>query len=194
MKLLALAPLCLVAACATSGGPPPTEVLRYHLPDGVALGSVAVENAQAGLSGQAFDDAVGRQLARVGYPAADSAGPPSLYVATVDVRQREREVQRRSPISIGIGGGSYSGGYRSGVGLGGGVSFPVGGKRGTLLDTELNVLIKRRADQATVWEGHARGVDDPGRRGATEGAFADRLASALFTGFPGESGRTISVR
>lgn len=191
MKPFAFVPLALLAACATTSLPP-TEVLRYHLPDGVPRGTIAVEPGHVGLSSGAFEDAVGRQLAAAGYTTA-SAGPPSLYVATVDIRQREREIARRSPVSVGLGAGGSTGGYRSGVGLGGGISFPIGGKRGPLLQTELNVLIKRRADQATVWEGHANGVDDPNKRGATQQAFADRLASALFTGFPGESGRTISV-
>ncbi|WP_174279290.1 DUF4136 domain-containing protein [Sphingomonas bacterium] len=192
MKPLALAPLALLAACATTGSLPPTEVLRYHLPDGVPRGTIAVEPSRDGLSSGPFEDAVGRQLIAAGYITA-AAGSASLYVATVDIRQRERDVGRRSPVSIGLGAGGSTGGYRSGVGLGGGISFPIGGRRGPLVQTELSVLIKRRADQATVWEGHANGTDDPGRRGATAQGFADRLASALFTGFPGESGRTISV-
>ena len=52
-------------------------------------------------------------------------------------------------------------------------------------------MIKRRVDQSPVWEGHARSVVG----GPTpDAAIADRLAAALFTGFPGESGRTITVR
>ena len=49
----------------------------------------------------------------------------------------------------------------------------------------------RRVDQSPVWEGHARTVAG---RSVPEGDVAEKLARALFTGFPGESGRTISVK
>ena len=195
MRSLALLPLLALGACATSGALPPAEVIRYHLPAGVERGAAVVEPAQAGLMSQPFELAVARQLAANGYPAA-TAGP-APFVATVDVRQRERDgPPRRSRFSIGIGAGGFSGGRGGGgVGLGGGVGFPVGGGRAsTLIETELSVLIKRRADQTTVWEGHARTITDPRRRDGNDATTADRLAAALFTGFPGESGRTISVK
>lgn len=193
MRTAALFTALLLSACATTGPLPPAEVIRYHLPGDVGRGPAAVEPAQAGLMSRPFEAAVAQQLASNGYPAAD--GPAAAYVAIVDIRQREREgPPKRSSFSIGIGGGTFSGGRRGGVGLGGGVGIPIGGSGGsTLIETELNVLIKRRADQTTIWEGHARGLVDPRRRGATEQADADRLAAALFAGFPGESGRTISV-
>ena len=193
MRIAALAALLPLAACATTGPLPPAEVIRYHLPGVVERGPASVEPAQAGYSRQAFETSVANQLAANGYPAASGAASP--FVAVVDVRQREREgPPRRSSFSIGIGGGTFSGGRRGGVGVGGGVGFPVGGGgASTILETELSVLIKRRADQTTIWEGHARGLVDPRRRGASEQADADKLAAALFTGFPGESGRTISV-
>ena len=195
MRSLALLPLLALGACATSGSLPPAEVIRYHLPSGVERGAATVEPTQAGLMSQPFELAVARQLAANGYPAAASG--PTPFVATVDVRQRERAgPPRRSRFSIGIGASGFSGGRGGGgVGLGGGVGFPVGGGGGAsmLIETELSVLIKRRADQTTVWEGHARTVVDPRRRDGNDAVTADRLATALFTGFPGESGRTISV-
>lgn len=188
---LLAAPLAL-AACATTGGGPPAEVIRYHLPDGVERGAATVESARPGLMTRPYEAAVARQLGQAGYPPA--AGAPAPYVAVVDVQQREVQgPPRRSPISIGIGGGGFSGGRGGGVGLGGGVAFPVGGRASAWVQTELSVLIKRRADQTTMWEGHARTATDMRRRDVTEDAVADRLAAALFTGFPGESGRTISV-
>ncbi len=194
MRIRTLLPLLALGACTTTGGRlPPTEVIRYHLPDGVERGPVTVEPAQAGLMSQPYEMAVGRQLVASGYPAAGAG--PSPFVAVVEVRQRERAgPPRRSGFSIGIGGGGFSGGRNGGVGIGGGVEVPVGSARGsTLVETELSVLIKRRADQTTMWEGHARTVADLRRPGASDAATADKLAGALFTGFPGESGRTISV-
>lgn len=195
MRILTLVPLVALAACATTGPLPPAEVIRYHLPAGIERGPATVEPGQAGLMSQPYEAAVARQLAANGYPAA--ATGPGPFVATVDVRQRERDrPPRRSAFSIGIGGGGFSGGRGGGgVGLGGGVGFPIGGggRASLLIETELTVLIKRRADQTTVWEGHARALIDPRRRDGNDAATADRLAGALFAGFPGESGRTISV-
>jgi hypothetical protein len=99
---------------------------------------------------------------------------------------------RRSGFSIGLGAGGFSGGRGGGVGFGGGVGIPVGGARNRQAEaTELSVTIKRRVDQSPVWEGHARTAvaGDVPRE-----AVAEKLARALFTGFPGESGRTIEVR
>lgn len=198
LSLTLLAPLTLgagLSACATTSGPAPTEVLRFHLGEPVERGTVVLQAATDGdqLANQPFADAVGRQLAAVGYVQAAPGGDVQ-FLAIVDVRRRALEgAPRRSPISIGIGGGGFSGGRRGGgVGLGGGIGFPVGGGRPTqLLGTELTVTIKRRVDQSPVWEGHAQTVQ---RRGELDAAAAEKLATALFTGFPGESGRTISVR
>jgi hypothetical protein len=75
------------------------------------------------------------------------------------------------------------------------VSFPIGHSRqSTVLVTELAVTIKRRADQSPVWEGQSRGVSDSRSPDATADGQARKLAAALFTGFPGQSGRTIEVR
>lgn len=189
-----------LAACATTGSLPPTEVIRYHLGAPIARGTVAVQPlsgpAPASLEFQNYAAAVQGELARVGYvPAAPGAMPD--FVATVDFRRANRlGPPRRSPISIGLGGSSYSGGYRGGgVGLGGGVSFPLGGNRPSeVIVSQLSVTIKRRADQSPVWEGQAQGVSDARAASATTEGLARKLAAALFTGFPGESGRTIEVK
>jgi hypothetical protein len=57
--------------------------------------------------------------------------------------------------------------------------------------TELAVRIQRRSDATVAWEGRAVAES---RADADRAALVDRLASALFRDFPGESGRTISVR
>lgn len=193
MRSFALLPLLALAACATSFRSPPAEVIRYSLPSGIERGTAVVEPARPGLMTRPYEAAVAREMMRNGYPAPGAG--TSQYIAVVDTRQRGVETPaRRSPFQIGIGGGGFSGGRGGGVGLGGGVGFPIGGGRGArLVETELTVLIKRRADQTTVWEGHARALSDPRAPDGGDAAVADRLAAALFTGFPGESGRTISV-
>jgi hypothetical protein len=64
------------------------------------------------------------------------------------------------------------------------------GARGGAM-TELSVRLQRRSDGTAIWEGRAQS----GARAtpADPGAAVDRLARALFQGFPGESGRTIRV-
>lgn len=193
LALVAVSALTL-SACATTGGSASTDVIRYHLGAPVARGTVVVQPAAGGdgLSGQPFAEAVSRQLGAAGYTPA-AAGGNVEFIALVDVRRSAQEgPPRQSPFSVGIGAGGFSGGRRGGFGLGGGVGFPIGGSRRTqLLGTELSVTIKRRVDQSPVWEGHARTLQ---RTPADEAVTADKLATALFSGFPGESGRTVSVR
>lgn len=194
-----------LAACATTAPLPPTQVVRYHLAtpqSPIARGTVSVEPqsgaAPPSLEFQAYADAVRAELLRAGYSEA-APGTRSDYVATVDFRRSTVEgPPRRSPVSIGLGGGGYSGGYRGGgVGLGGGLSFPLGGGRGrSLIATQLRVEIARRtgATAGRIWEGTAQAVTDIKSPDATAEGQGRRLAAALFTGFPGESGRTIEVR
>ncbi|WP_419807593.1 DUF4136 domain-containing protein [Sphingomonas sp.] len=184
----------LLASCATTGGgSAPTDVIRYHLGQPLERGTVVVQSAAGGdgLSGQPYEEAVARALGTAGYTPAAPGGEVQ-FIALVEVRQISREERRPSPFSIGLGGGGFSGGRSGGVGLGGGIGFPIGrGRRTTIDATELTVLIKRRVDQSPVWEGHARTVAP---RAADMRITADKLATAVFTGFPGESGRTITVR
>ena len=185
-----------LAGCATTSPLPPTEVIRYHLGQPIARGTIAVEpmsgGAPASLEFKTYAAAVETELLKVGYTVPPQGVMPD-YVATVAFTRTSREgPPRQSPVSIGIGGGGFSGGRRGGgVGLGGGIGFPIGKSRPTeLLVAELAVTIKRRTDQSPVWEGKAQGISDI--KGADQ--QAGKLARALFTGFPGESGRTISVR
>ena len=168
----------------------PTEVTRFHLGQVNERGTVAVEptpNVPPNMEFGIYARAVEQELGRLGFAPVDGVGQ-SLYVAVVDVSSGTRErAGGGSPVSIGIGGGT--GGFGSGVG--GGVSFGLGGGRGGLVvGTQLSVQMKRRSDQTIVWEGRARG--EASERDSA--GLAQRLAIALFRDFPGESGRTISVR
>ena len=187
-----------LAGCSTVRLPP-TEVVRYHLGAPIARGTVGVEpltgnGAPASLEFKSYAAAVEGQMLQNGYTLAP-AGTKPQFVATVDFqRTQQAGPPRRSPISIGLGAGGFSGGgYRGGggVGLGGGVGFPIGGGRGhDVLVAQLSVQIKRSVDQSPVWEGKAQGVSDI----SAADDQAGKLAAALFTGFPGESGRTITVK
>ena len=57
--------------------------------------------------------------------------------------------------------------------------------------TELTVRIQRRSDATVFWEGRAVGEH---RANPERSAAIQRLVTAMFRDFPGESGRTIRVR
>ncbi|TPG10410.1 DUF4136 domain-containing protein [Sphingomonas oligophenolica] len=198
LSILALAAIGAtgLAGCATMAPLPPTQVLRYHLDAPIPRGTIAVEpltggDAPASLEFKTYAAAVEGELIKLGY-AIPAQGQRADYIASVSfTRTNALGPPRRAPFTLGIGGGSYSGGYNGGVGLGGGVGIPFGGaKRSDVLVAELAVTIKQRSDMSPLWEGHAEGVSDIS--GADQ--QANKLAAALFTGFPGESGRTVIVK
>ncbi len=196
---LGLATAVALAGCATTLPLPPTESVRYHRgAETVGRGTIAVQPLAAGpvsLEFETYAAAVRAELVRSGYAVAAPGATPQ-YVAVVSYARSNRVgPPRRSPLSIGIGGGGFSGGRGGGVGLGGGVGFPVGGGGASaVVVTELSVTIRNRVDQSPVWEGQAQTAADARAAGSNAGAQAAKLAQALFTGFPGESGRTIEVR
>ena len=188
-----------LGACATGPTHFPVETTRYHYDAVADRGTIGVEplpgGGPASIEFKTYAAAVQTELMRLGY-TAPAPGTPPQFLATVSFTRTDRPLPpRRSPISIGLGGGGYSGGgYRhgGGVGLGGGVSFPVGGGHArTGIVTELGVRIRRGPD--AIWEGQAQSLTDAGTPDGVADAIAARLAHALFTGFPGESGRTIEV-
>jgi len=60
--------------------------------------------------------------------------------------------------------------------------------------TLLEVAIRRRSDGTVFWEGRAVAEAPTGSAEAAPAAAVERLATALFRDFPGESGRTIRIR
>jgi hypothetical protein len=187
----------LLAACA-SNSVGPTQVTRFHLGQPIAPADIAIEpRPGAGPRGPEFETYAGivaSELTRLGFrPAANLAG--SEMVAVVDVSRGGREGRPRgSGLSIGLGGGT-GGGYGGGLGVGGGISFPVGKARsGEIVGTMLSVQLKRRSDSTVIWEGRARTEARADTPAADPDQAVRRLATALFQGFPGESGRTITVK
>ena len=196
--LAAFSALALLAGCATeemagSGA----SVTRFHLGQPIARGAIAVEAVdprdQNSLEFSQVSAAVARELTRLGWSVVPNSA--SEQVAMVSLVQQSREAARRSGLTIGIGGGTASYGRHGGVGVGGGVAVPVGG-RGTnlIVGSQLGVRIQRRSDATVAWEGRAQMEARAGSPLATRAGAADRLAAALFRDFPGESGRTIRVR
>jgi hypothetical protein len=187
----------LMTGCATAPASFPTEVTRYRA-DEVGRGTIALmpdEGVDNGPEYQVYALAVGDALARQGYTLVPD-GSKSVYVAKIGFHTEARPVRERSPFSIGLGGGTWSGnGGGGGVGLGGGVSFPIG--RGRDREDALSMLsvkINQRQGELGVWEGRAQSRTIGVVGNAVADKLAPKLAGALFTGFPGESGRTIEVK
>lgn len=195
--LAAIAVAAGLSACATGPSSFPVQATRFHYNAVTDRGSILIEplpgTPAAGPEYRLYADAVQQELLRTGYTLAGPGTKPDNLATVAFTRTSRALPRRRSPITIGVGGSSYSGGYSGGVGVGGGVSFPLGGGRAREgIVTDLSVRIRHGAD--AVWEGHAQSLTDTGAPGADAPTIAARLASALFTGFPGDSGRTIEVK
>lgn len=204
-SLSVLAAALALAGCTTAS---PVEVTRFHLAGPIAPGSVAVESGTpAGAAGlgpdsietQSYNGIVAQQLTRLGFTPAPSIAQADL-VATVMVDRGTRQdlSARQSGFSFGIGGFGGGGGFRHGgtaVGGGIGATVPVGGNQPRyIIGTRLMVQLKRRSEGTVMWEGRAQTEARGSDPASQPDAAVAKLANALFTGFPGESGRTITVK
>ncbi|MFN3620977.1 DUF4136 domain-containing protein [Sphingorhabdus sp.] len=191
-RLLPLLALSLLTACVVPTGP--VEVTRFNrAAEGVPYGTGSFAVVLAGdsvpdrsLAGSPYLAAVAREMQRVGY--SDSVSNSDV-IAEVRFGATTIRPDRRSPVSVGVGGST--GGYGSGVGVG--LGFNLGGGSGTQLQTTLAVRILRRSDQLVIWEGTAVQLAKAGSPAAQPGIAAAKLAEALFKDFPGVSGETIRV-
>ncbi len=186
------AALIALSGCASTI--PPVEVTRFHLGQDVARGPIVPAPVGAGnvssLERSTYDAAVARELARIGFPEGRDFAAARYTFSTEVTRDTREALARRSPISIGIGGGSF--GRSSGVGLG--ASFGLGGNRPReVVITRLAVQIRERGSGSVVWEGRAETEVGANAPAAQPGLAASKLAEALFRDFPGESGRTMRV-
>lgn len=197
---LALGTLPL-GACATAA--PRVEVTRFHIDNPAQSGTLAVEempgNPDISLEFRTYAGAVSQELQRVGFTAAE--GAQSDYVALVSFSRTFRpsgpDRSSDKPVSVGMSGGIGSGGGRRGGtfgGLGLGVGINLSGKPKDIVTTELHVQIRRRSDSAAIWEGRASTQAKQGSPAAQPAAAAQKLAASLIGGYPGESGRTITVK
>lgn len=191
-RILPLLAISVLSACVVPTGP--VEVTRFNrVAEGVpyGTGSFAIEVAgesasDPSLASTPYVAAVARELQRVGYR---ENGGQSDVIAEVRFGATMIRPDRRSPVSVGVGGSTGS--YGSGVGLGLGINL--GGGSSTQLETTLGVRLVRRSDRLVVWEGKAVQVAKAGSPAAQPGIAASKLASAMFKDFPGVSGETIRV-
>jgi len=190
LRLTALALVALISACATSNSRD-TEVTRFHLGTPIAKEAVHIKPADGttadSLEYQQYFGVVAAELTAAGFTTSESSDAP--LTAMVDVQRGLQQVPpKRSPVSIGIGGGSFGGN----VGVGGSVNVPVGGSAGgQMYVTRLAVTLVSTAENAVAWEGSAVRTGEAGPESPT--ATMQALARALFQDFPGESGKTVKV-
>jgi Domain of unknown function (DUF4136) len=185
MRIVFLVTLLSLTGCAASI--PPVEVTRFHVEQQIAPGSVRVSTDPT-LEAAAYAAAVTRALGRIGF--ADAAGTAKpVYTARTSFSRSSREQAKQSPVSIGIGGGSFG----RNVGVGVGTSVGLGSKTRTIIMTRLSVLLVQASDGKTVWEGRAQTEAPANAPAAQPGLAAEKLANALFKDFPGVSGQTITV-
>ena len=192
---IVLAAAALIGGCATAPRSWPVEVTRFHT-DEVGRGTITVvpdEGTSDGAEFRTYANAIGDALTARGYTVVP--GAPSTYVARVSLKVDRRTIRGPAPFTLGLGGGGYSGGYRGGVGVGGSVGIPIGkGKLKDQVATTLSVKIDTRDGNLGVWEGRALAREEMPAGSGDATRTAPRIATALFTGFPGDSGRTIEVK
>jgi len=192
MRKLVVAMLGTLALAGCSTGPG-VQVTRFHLNQPIATGQISVEPMMAADRGspefQTYASIVGSELARIGFSEAPGLAK-SEQVAVIQVDRMFFDGPPKSSFSIGIGGGSY--GWHGGAG--GSVGTTFAGKPTQNVATRLIVQIKRRSDGTTIWEGRAETHARFGTPEAQPAAAVQHLASAVFEGFPGVSGRTISMK
>lgn len=184
------ATLLLLAGCATAV--PPVEVTRFHTPALVSLspGTAYRFADDASIPGEAlsYRTAIDTKMRELGFVPAATDGSAPLLVRVTFARS-ERRGDGASPVSVGVGGSTGS--YGSGVGLGVGINLGGGPRR--WVDLSLAVRIDDAATGSALWEGRAVTAIPAKAPAAQPSLAAAKLAAALFGGFPGESGTTISV-
>ena len=192
--LAALGSAALLAACTTPAYVSPVEVTRFTAAEPQLLGSGTISlraapgEAPDSWDYAAYQTAVADELTQLGYTVTGGSG---AQVAEISVEQYVTQAEgRRSPVNVGVGGSTGS--YGSGVGVGVGINL--GGNRPVdRIDTQLRVVIRPASATDALWEGRARFTATVNSDYADRQAAAAKLADALFSGFPGQSGETIEV-
>lgn len=194
---LALAALLPLAACATTTSTGPAEVTRFHRGEALAPGKVAIITAPESAGGaitMASSQAIGRELAMIGYPTAQESD--ARYIVTYRVEQGIGDSFGGGGPGVNVGVGGSTGGWRGG-GIGVGVGLDLTSlftKPRAQVNTRLSVTIRDRTTGTVVWEGRAENRSQVAQGEDPSSGIANKLASALFKDFPGQSGETITVK
>lgn len=192
--LAALGAALMLSGCATALSS--VDVTRFHGNDVARAGTVSIVPADARDAGslefRTTASAVAAALRRTGFTVLDEGASGAAFRALVTVRRETIQPgeQRRSPVSVGVGGSTGS--YGSGLGLG--IGIDLSGKPKPTVATQLRVQLRRASDDTAIWEGRAETSAKEGSPAAQPGMAAGKLADALFQNFPGPSGITTKVQ
>lgn len=216
MLKLASAAIMAVSAIALSGCATGlrTQVSRYQTmpaPQGQSFAVVPANPRNDGLEFSRFAGLVAQAMQAQGYvPAASPALATMLVSVDYGIDQGTQEFQEDPFYESPFGGygwpyysrygyygprSPYYNGWGSGYGRYGspfGYGYDPFGRSGSLTrvyQSFLDLDIRRKADRAALFEGHAKA------RSSTNnlGTLVPNLVTAMFTGFPGQSGETIRI-
>ncbi|WP_372731198.1 DUF4136 domain-containing protein [Novosphingobium sp.] len=188
--------LAVLIATPLAAKPAPVDVTRFHtaqtlprLKGAAIIVELAPGSDPASLEDGLWREAVARELTAAGFGSATPGAADGIAQVMVE-RETIRRENRRGPVSVGVGG--QTGGWGSGLGVG--LGFNLGGGPKDVVLTRLSVRIRDRVSGEALWEGRAETRENAKAKEAAPALTAPRLAHALFTGFPGTSGETISVK
>ncbi|MDP9085840.1 MAG: DUF4136 domain-containing protein [Pseudomonadota bacterium] len=199
-----------LSACETGF---PAQVSRFQIMPAPAGQSFYVVPMDPRLNGslefQRFGGFVAQAMAAQGYAPAANPQSASLLVHMGYGVDRGRVEYQSDPFAYNHFGYGRFGGFGGGFGFGRGFYYPrFGGYRSafyygwddpfwagsgitsyTIYKSNLDLDIRRRGDNQSVFEGHAKArseSDDLNR-------LVPNLVEAMFTGFPGRNGETVKI-
>jgi hypothetical protein len=196
LLLPALAACLALSGCATPAYVSPVEVTRFTGQGSDYLGQGTIQIAPApgleldSIAYTVWREALRIELEQLGYRVVEVNGD---QVAQLGVEEGVALPRAgRGPVSVGVGGST--GGYGSGVGMGIGINLnSLAGPPAERIERTVAVAIRPAAGGQNLWEGRASMTATSNSDFAGAVTAAPRIVSALFSGFPGQSGETIAV-
>jgi hypothetical protein len=186
MIWLILGPALLLGGCAAPGFR--AEVTRFHAldpPGGESIRIVPGEGIEQGLEFENYAAQLGRYFINYGYLPAGDKPPIIIAYLGYDAKPDPNFSASTGPV-VGIGFGGYGG--------------HVGGSMSTSIDTSnedrlyyrhtIRLVMVDAGTGKQIFEGSAFGYE----RGEYWPAMMPRLLQALFTDWPGQSGKTVKVK
>ncbi len=194
--VIASFPALLALAGCTQTVVSPVSVTRFVAQQPVQLGrgTIAVRAAPGTPGGtlefSQWQQAVAAELTGLGYQVAPERSVAGQVAELRIERFIDTPERRRGPVNVGVGGSTGS--YGSGLGVGLGIDLS--GPPPEVTANRLGVTIRDNATGQPLWEGRAEFSASRNSHYASAQSAAQKMAAALFSGFPGESGETIEVK